>query len=127
MTLPQDLNLISQLLTEKKLDNVDLDTVTNPGFYFCNTPSHAPNGDHNWCHLIVTNPGLILSSPEIIRVMQLYLNDRTSDTNMYLWYRQNVDGEWTTWKKVARDDGQTYATMPQVTAEVTRILTTAEF
>lgn len=125
MTLPQDLNLISQLLTEKTLNNVDLDTITNPGFYFCASPSHAPNNNDAWAHLIVTSPGI--GSGNATRIMQLYLNDHPSDTDMYLWYRQNVSGEWTTWKKVARDDGQTYATMPQVTAEVTRILTTAEF
>lgn len=125
MTLPQDLNLISQLLTEKKLDNADLDTITNPGFYFCVSPSHAPNNVNAWTHLIVTSPGRL--SGNVTRIMQLYLNDHPSDAEMYLWYRQNVNGEWTTWKKVARDDGQTYATMPQVTAEVTRILTTAEF
>lgn len=125
MTLPQDLNLISQLLTEKTLNNVDLDTITNPGFYFCTSPSHAPNNNDAWAHLIVTSPGT--GSGNATRIMQLYLNDHPSDTDMYLWYRQNVSGEWTTWKKVARDDGQTYATMPQVTAEVTRILTTAEF
>ena len=125
MTLPQDLNLISQLLTEKKLNNVDLDTVTNPGFYFCTEPSHDPNNDHHWCHLIVTSPGRL--DPGLSRIMQLYLNDIPQDTDMYLWYRQKINNDWTTWKKVARDDGQTYATMPQVTAEVTRILTTAEF
>lgn len=125
MTLPQDLNLIRQLLSEKKLDNVDLDTITNPGFYFCTPSSHAPNNMYAWAHLIVTSPGTL--SDNATRIMQLYLNDHPSDTEMYLWYRQNVNGEWTTWKKVARDDGQTYATMPQVTAEVTRILTTAEF
>ena len=125
MALPQDLNLISQLLTEKKLDYVDLDTITNPGFYFCTTPSHAPNNQDGWAHLIVTSPGTLIGNAT--RIMQLYLNDHTSDTYMYIWYRQNVNGEWTTWKKVARDDGQTYATMSQVTAEVTRILTTAEF
>ena len=125
MTLPQDLNLISRLLTEKKLDNVDLDTVTNPGFYFCTYPSHDPNNERQWCHLIVTSPGRL--DPGLSRIMQLYLNDNLQDTAMYLWYRQKVNGEWTTWKKVARDDGQTFATMPQVTAEVTRILTTAEF
>lgn len=123
MTLPQDLNLISQLLSEKKLDNVDLDTITNPGFYFCITPSHAPNNVVSWAHLIVTSPGTFYDN--LTRVMQIYLND--NDASMYLWYRQNVNGDWTEWKKVARDDGQTYATMPQVTAEVTRILTTAEF
>lgn len=125
MTVPQDLNLISQLLTEKKLDIVDLDTIINPGFYFCTSPSHAPNNVDAWAHLIVTNPGRLGGNNT--RIMQLYLNDHPSDTEMYLWYRQNVNGEWSTWKKVARDDGQTYATMPQVTAEVTRILTTAEF
>lgn len=125
MTLPQDLNLISQLLSEKKLDNVDLDTITNPGFYFCITPSHAPNNVKSWAHLIVTSPGRLDGNKT--RIMQLYLSDHPSDTEMYLWYRQNVDGVWTAWKKVARDDGQVYATMPQVTAEVTRILTTAEF
>ena len=125
MTVPQDLNLIRQLLSEKKLDNVDLDTITNPGFYFCTTPSHAPNNMGAWTHLLVTSPGTL--SGNDARVMQLYLNDHPNDTEMYLWYRQNVDGVWTAWKKVARDDGQVYATMPQVTAEVTRILTTAEF
>jgi hypothetical protein len=125
MTLPQDLNLIRQLLTEKKLDNVDLDTVTNPGFYFCTDPSHDPNSNGDWCHLIVTSPGTL--SGNLTRIMQIYLSDHYDDANCYLWYRQNNNGTWTTWKKVARDDGQTYSTMPQVTAEVTRILTTAEF
>lgn len=125
MTLPQDLNLISQLLTEKKLDNVDLDTVSNPGFYFCVAPRNAPNNMDAWAHLIVTNPGQL--DGKSARIMQLYLNDHITDADMYLWYRQCVVDTWSPWKKVARDDGQTYATMPQVTAEVTRILTTAEF
>lgn len=125
MTVPQDLNLIRQLLSEKLLDNVDLDTINNPGFYFCITPSRAPNNVKSWGHLIVTSPGRLDGNKT--RIMQLYLSDQPSDTEMYLWYRQNVDGVWTAWKKVARDDGQVYATMPQVTAEVTRILTTAEF
>ena len=125
MTVPQDLNLIRQLLSEKLLDNVDLDTINNPGFYFCTSPSHAPNNVKTWAHLIVTNPGTLEGNGT--RSMQLYLNDDQRDTEMYLWYRHSVNGVWTAWKKVARDDGQVYATMPQVTAEVTRILTTAEF
>lgn len=125
MTLPQDLNLISRLLTEKKLDNVNLDTITNPGFYFCTAISHAPNNEGAWAHLIVTNPGKLEGNA--IRVVQIYINDRDKDIDMYIWYRKKTNNAWTEWKKVARDDGQTYATMPQVTAEVTRILTTAEF
>lgn len=125
MAVPQDLNLISQLLSEKKLDNVDLDNITNPGFYFCTSISHAPNNEDAWAHLIVTSPSEL--EPNNIRVVQIYINDRYNDNDMYIWYRKKINNDWTEWKKVARDDGQTYATMPQVTAEVTRILTTAEF
>lgn len=125
MSLPQDLNLISQLLSEKKLDNVDLDNLINPGFYFCTSISHAPNDENTWAHLIVVSPRKLEGNN--IRVVQIYLNDRYQDTDMYIWYRKKTNNDWSDWKKVARDDGQTYATMPQVTAEVTRILTSAEF
>lgn len=125
MTLPTDLNLISQLLSEKKLDNVDLDTITNPGFYFCTSISNAPNNENPWAHLIVTSPRELEHNNK--RVVQIYINDRDNDVDMYIWYRKKTNNDWTEWKKVARDDGKTYATMPQVTAEVTRILTTSEF
>lgn len=102
MTLPKNLDLIDNLLSEKYLTTGDLNTLVDPGFYFIEYPQNSPLD--SWGHVIVTAGGTG-------RVMQIYLSDHTNDAEMYLYYRQKVYATWTGWRKVARDDGEKYLSM----------------
>lgn len=123
MALPKDLGLISQLLSEKAVANADLNNLTKAGFYFVTGASHTPTSEIQWCHVIVTR----YEQSDNTRTLQICVNDNDVDGLLCLWYRVQSNEHWSEWRKAARDDGQKYATMDQVTAEVTRILTSAEF
>lgn len=124
MSVPLDLSLISQLLTEQKTEG-DLNALTKPGFFYVINPTNKPNDVIGWAHVInLVNDSGDDHTEVDMRIFQLYINDNQSENTV--WYRKYT-GEWSAWVRVARDDGIAYATMSQVTAEVTRILTTAEF
>lgn len=111
MTLPLNISLLDGILTAEPFQG-SLDNITKSGFYFVDEGVvDAPS--HNACHLIVNN------YDDGRRILQLYVNDTTADSSTGLWYRQYIDTTWTSW--------QHFVTMDQVDAEVTRILTSAEF
>lgn len=102
MDLPKNIDLINNLLSEKYLSSADLNTLLNPGFYFVEDGQNGPLTAY--AHVIVSSGG-------DNRVMQIYLPDQTTDDAMYLYYRQKVDTTWSSWRKVARDDGGKYLSM----------------
>lgn len=111
MSLPLNITLFDGVLTAESVQG-DVDDFTKSGFYFVDEAvMSAPT--HNACHLLVNN------YDDGRRVLQLYVNDTTDESSTGLWYRQCIDSTWSSW--------QHFVTMDQVTAEVTRILTTAEF
>lgn len=110
MSLPLNLNLFSRLLNAKDVSG-DLDTITKPGFYFVTNPTNVPTTPTNQAHLLVN----AANDPDTVMIFQLLAPD---DPSQGLWYRANT-GIWSEWKHVL--------TSPQVTRQVTLLLTTAEF
>ena len=107
MTLPLNLSLFTHVLNSKTVTG-DLNKLTTSGFYFVQNPVNAPTS--NWPHLIVN------ATDNKNTVAQLAIPDQG---NAGLYYRCYYQNSWSDWYKLV--------TMDQVTAEITRLLTTAEF
>lgn len=107
MTLPINLALFTHVLNSKTVTG-DLNELTTSGFYYVQQPTNSPTTA--WVHAIVN------SSDDKNHVVQLALPDNGSDG---AYYRNWSNGSWSSWNKLV--------TMDQVTAEITRLLTTAEF
>lgn len=107
MTLPLNLLLFSRVLTAKTVSG-DLNNITDPGFYFAQSPVNGPTT--NWAHLLVNK------NSDGSRVLQIFMADQTNDG---LFVRLRNDNKWQAWHQVYFKE--------QVDAEVTRILTSAEF
>lgn len=96
MSVPLDLSLISQLLTEQSTTG-DLNAITKPGFYFVIDPTNTPNNIQRWCHVInLVNYCNTEHTAEYIRIVQIYINDDKDDNTV--WYRQSSDG-WSDWER----------------------------
>ena len=96
MSVPLDLSLISQLLTEQRTTG-DLNNLTKPGFFYVTQPTNTPNEYAAWCHVInLVNyiPSGIAGDP--LRIFQIYINDNRDDNTV--WYRQFNNG-WTDWER----------------------------
>ena len=91
MSVPLDLSLISQLLTEQQTEG-DLNALTKPGFFYVTSPTNTPNESYAWCHVI----NLVNYPEEQNRTFQIYINDN-KDINT-VWYRQYANG-WTAWER----------------------------
>lgn len=107
MTLPLNLSLFTHVLNSKTVTG-DLNELTTSGFYYVQQPTNSPTP--HWVHAIVN------SSDDKQHVIQLVLPDNGSEG---VYYRDQTSGSWSSWTKLV--------TMNQVTAEITRLLTTAEF
>lgn len=96
MSVPLDLSLISQLLNEQRTTG-DLNALTNPGFFYVDSPTNTPNNDANWCHVInlVNHTDELEDDP--LRIFQIYINDNKDDNT--IWYRQ-YSHNWTAWERV---------------------------
>lgn len=104
---PIDLTLFTHVLNSKTVTG-DLNELTTSGFYYVQQPVNAPTS--NWPHLIVN------AIDNKNKVAQLAIPDQA---NAGLYYRCYYQTSWSAWYKLV--------TMDQVTAEITRLLTTAEF
>lgn len=96
MSVPLDLSLISQLLTEQQTQG-DLNALTKPGFFYVANPTNTPNELTTWCHVI----NLFVYDANVydeshLRIFQIYNNDDKSDNTV--WYRQYNAG-WTDWER----------------------------
>ena len=107
MTLPLTLSLFTHVLNSKTVTG-DLDELTTSGFYYVQQPTNSPTT--SWVHVIVN------ASDDKKHVIQLLMPDNGSEG---AYYRDQTSGSWSSWSKLV--------TMDQVTAEITRLLTTAEF
>lgn len=107
MTLPLNLSLFTHVLNSKTVTG-DLNKLTTSGFYYVQNPVNAPTS--NWTHLIVNE------AYNKNMVAQLAIPDQAVSG---LYYRCYYQTSWSAWYKLV--------TMDQVTAEITRLLTTAEF
>lgn len=99
MSVPLDLSLISQLLTEQRTTG-DLNALIKPGFFYVTDPTNVPNNYSAWCHVI----NLVNYTDEATngkRIFQIYINDHID--NNTVWYRQHTLGEaavgWTAWER----------------------------
>lgn len=114
MTLPLNLLLFSHVLDAKTITPTSytaMDELTNPGFYFIKMKQLNANLFNG--HLLVN------SNDDNSRILQLLVNDTMTGDNAGLFLRQKIDGTWSDWKHILTNE--------QVTDEVTRILTSAEF
>ena len=91
MSVPLDLSLISQLLTEQRTEG-DLNALNKPGFFLINKPTNTPNDTTNWCHVI----NLVNDFYDHQRIFQIYINDNRDDNTV--WYRQYSE-QWTAWER----------------------------
>lgn len=94
MSVPLDLSLISQLLTEQRAQG-DLNNLTKPGFFFVLWPTNTPNNRTDSCHVI----NLVNYNAAGYRLaFQIYIND--SRTDKTIWFRKYFEG-WTDWERIA--------------------------
>ena len=107
MSMSLDLSLFTHVLNSKTVTG-DLNELTTSGFYYAQQPTNSPTTA--WVHVIVN------ASDDKNHVIQLLLPDNGSEG---AYYRDQTNGSWSSWSKLA--------TIEQVTAEITRLLTTAEF
>lgn len=96
MSVPLDLSLISQLLTEQRTTG-DLNALTKPGFFYVTDPTNTPNNVASWCHVInlfiyVDN----VYDEDHLRIFQIYTSDVTQDKTV--WYRKYFN-KWTDWER----------------------------
>ena len=96
MSVPLDLSLISQLLTEQQTEG-DLNALTKPGFFFVTNPTNTPNNVASWCHVInlfiyVDN----VYDEDHLRIFQIYISDVFD--NKTVWYRKYFNN-WTDWER----------------------------
>ena len=99
MSVPLDLSLINQLLTEQRTQG-DLNNLTKPGFFFVLYPTNTPNNLTNYCHVInlVSYISNDIHTEEYMRIFQIYINDNRNDNTV--WYRQYSE-VWTDWERFA--------------------------
>ena len=98
MSVPLDLSLISQLLTEQ-LTTGDLNDLTKPGFFYVTEPTNTPNSSNIWCHVInLVNYANNKHTAESMRIFQIYINDNRNDNT--IWYRRYSE-VWTDWERFA--------------------------
>ncbi len=96
MSVPLDLSLISQLLTEQRTEG-DLNNLTKPGFFFVALPTNTPNEYDAWCHVInLVNYSHTEHTKENMRIFQIYINDHALVNTV--WYRQ-YSTSWTDWER----------------------------
>ena len=96
MSVPLDLSLISQLLTEQKTEG-DLNALTKPGFFYVINPTNNPNNSQGFCHVInLVNYPTNENTAEEMRIFQIYTNDFRSDKA--IWYRK-YKSEWGAWER----------------------------
>ena len=97
MSVPLDLSLISQLLTEQRTTG-DLNALTKPGFFYVSTPTNAPNNAIGWCHVInLVNYANQEQTAENLRIFQICTYDWI--TNNTVWYRK-YKSTWTDWERL---------------------------
>lgn len=94
MSVPLDLSLISQLLTEQRTTG-DLNNLTKPGFFYVTNPTNTPNNVVSWCH-VINLFNYTSDSKYNIRIFQIYINDDKNDNTV--WYRQYAE-QWTAWER----------------------------
>ena len=96
MSVPLDLSLISQLLTEQRTTG-DLNALNKPGFFFVVNPTNTPNDRDTWCHVInLFNYCDNEHTAENLRIFQIYINDFFGDNTV--WYRQ-FNTNWSAWER----------------------------
>lgn len=96
MSVPLDLSLISQLLTEQKTEG-DLNALTKPGFFYVIEPTNKPNDIQGWCHVInLVNYAYTDHIAENRRIFQICSDDRIA--NNTVWHREFA-GEWSDWER----------------------------
>ena len=77
----------------RTLDAVDLNTITNTGFYSCNVCTNRPT-ENNGVMLVLKNG---FSSDNLVQVYWTFVAD-------VMWVRHKDLGTWKAWKKVANID-----------------------
>ena len=98
MSVPLDLSLINQLLTEQTKVG-DLNNLTKPGFFYVVYPTNTPNDSTGWCHVInLVNYLSNEHTEENMRIFQMYISDTRHDNTV--WYRK-YDNGWTDWERFA--------------------------
>ena len=135
MSVPLDLKLIQRLLSARKVSD-NLDNIKTPGFYYI---TKNDNKFTAYPFLIV------LAGSDTAPLVQIGIADGgdTNFANSRFNYREFYSDHWTNWQTITTLDDlpnlsayakksdlpnlSNYVTMAQVTAEVTRVLTTAEF
>ena len=98
MSVPLDLSLISQLLTEQRTQG-ELNDLTKPGFFYAVYPTNAPNAGTGSYHVInLVNYISNEHTAENMRIFQMCIHDVKHDNTV--WYRQYSSG-WTDWERFA--------------------------
>ena len=96
MSVPLDLSLIRQLLTEQRTTG-DLNALTKPGFFYVTQPTNTPNNMQNWCHVInLVNYISDEHTEKNMRIFQMCTNDVRQDN--IVWYRKYSD-QWSAWER----------------------------
>ena len=96
MSVPLDLSLISQLLTEQRTTG-DLNALTKPGFFYVIDPTNTPNDNQGWPHVInLVNYAYNEHTAENMRIVQICIDGHSRDNNV--WYRK-YKGEWSAWER----------------------------
>ena len=96
MSVPLDLSLISQLLTEQRTTG-DLNALTKPGFFYVTDPTNTPNEYDAWCHVInLVNYSDNVYDEHHLRIFQIYINDHIDKNTV--WYRK-YNNVWTAWER----------------------------
>ena len=96
MSVPLDLSLINQLLTEQRTTG-DLNALTKPGFFYVVWPTNTPNDRTSYCHVInLVNYISNEHTAENMRIFQMYISDTREDNT--IWYRK-YDNGWTDWER----------------------------
>ena len=96
MSVPLDLSLINQLLTEQRTTG-DLNALTKPGFFYVFWPTNTPNDRTSYCHVInLVNYISNEHTAENMRIFQMYISDTREDNT--IWYRK-YDNGWTDWER----------------------------
>lgn len=99
MSVPLDLSLINQLLTEQTKVG-DLNNLTKPGFFYVVYPTNTPNDSTGWCHVInlVNYISEQQHTEENMRIVQICINDDRKDNT--IWFRK-YDKGWSDWVRIA--------------------------
>ena len=96
MSVPLDLSLISQLLTEQRTTG-DLNALTKPGFFYVIDPTNTPNDNQGWPHVInLVNYAYNEHTAENMRIVQICIDGHSRENTV--WYRK-YNGEWSAWER----------------------------